>query len=466
MSMITLFSLPKNQQKLTNTLNSTNLLHITRPYGESSVFENLGSGATGISNTQLLRLPSGRPPGDRNEVFDTGGASVKKRVEDLGFNPYEAGIDYLRYLGRVKTLDDVRQIEQMLFPKKSGTGFGYKFADMFNGFQLVPGIKGYKFAKREVGTGAMIAYTPIHCGFIELHPKLLLALRELWTEGIMELDSDCPIAWEVCVELKGSYFPTLDAIDQRRLMDYFAAIGFKCSRCDLKIDIPNSEGLLDLFVGCLDRNLFTNFLHKDHHNSGEVGKRSCRTLYLGSPKSLCRLVIYQTHVKHGYDAIRLEARFLRGKAQVVHDRICSVPFYANPEDKLSRFSNLEIKRGLQVVKAGLIFGTTELCQVLERGNKKIKRKVVLPEWLELQEKCLAYIPIRVVIPAPEKSLPKSFGWLFSNVSKVLAKFASGFGADKWKFLNSLIDFGKERFNDQDRAEIAFMQGLEGSLFGM
>ena len=420
----------------------------------------------GSSNTQLMRPSQEAFAKEVAQRLTGTDVEAQKLVDKYGFNPYEAGCDFARYLGRVRTLRDVKEVERMLFPKKGGGGIANTVGEMTNSFCLVPGIKQYEHARKDTSTGGVIAFKPDYSGLIDISPKMLLSLSQIIPLGLIEYSPDVPISWDVCVNLGGKYMETLNAVDQRRLMDYLECKGFNCTRYDLKVDIPYSQELWDFLEVCYWNETFTNFQTKDDRGGGRVGEEYSRTLYFGSPNSLCRLCVYRTKVKHGYDAIRLEGRWLREKANRIHRLISAVPFYADLKDKLSRFTNLEIKRKLQICKSELIFGMTELCSVLRRGNKKIVEKVVAPTWLALQEKCLAYNPVRVVIPASERNIAKSFGWLFRSVSKTLAKFVKGFGARGWEFLNGLVNFGKERFDDLDKAEIAFLQGLEDSLFAM
>ena len=412
---------------------------------------------TGFNNIRLQRPNNGRVLGDCGLACSLSESQSVDSGDERLFNPYVMFIDYLR--GEV-LLDSYRGLQEflkMLFPAKTGKGISDTVADLPYVFALVPGVRQYEYGYKDTQTGAIVAYQPVFGSYCNVRPQLLMRLMEIDPLLLLDFSDEAIDGYRVLIQLGGDYFRGMPLIYVFRLLKYLDGKNFRCQRLDLATDIPKSFGLLRYVVLAEFEKRFTNVTVSQYIRSGSIKKQS-ETVYLGSRQSNFFMRFYDDEVKHGYKADRAEGEFKGDKSRQVFRLLADLPFYNDPNDKMSRKTNLEILRTAQRLMSNLLTGQLDFYDNITRAcNGSITAITYCDWWLDFKDKILAYNPIRVTVQPPEKTIPKTFAWLFRQVSKSLAIFYSGMKGNGAKLIKALLDYGKERFTNQDEALICTLK---------
>lgn len=415
---------------------------------------------TGFNNIRLQRQGNYTHSDNPAETRSLDESQPIDNSNENLFNPFAMFIDYLRGEVLLSSYRDLKELLTVLLPDKRGGAISQTVAEMPYTFSLVPGIREYEYGYKDSQTGAIVAYQPIMQGFCDINFKFFKMLIDYDPLLSLDFNQDNVIGYRVLVQLGGDWFRSMKLIDALRLIKYLDERSFKAQRVDLAVDVPKSFRILENAASAVKGRRFTN-LKCGEYRIKLYPRGIGETVNVGSRESYFFMRIYDTEVKHGYKADRTEGEFKRDKARQVYRMIADIPFYTDPSDKMSRMTNQEIVRNAQQLMANLLTGQFDFYDDISiAANGSITDTTYCDWWLKFKEKILAYNPIRVTVQPPEKTIPKTFGWLFRQVSKSLAIFYAGMKGNGAKLIKSLLDYGKERFTSQDEALIqALKEGL-------
>ena len=424
----------------------------------------------GLSNTRLNRpgnyTHDGSGPGSPTGLDLQGSEMSNGRL----FNPCEVKPDYLRvnsFIPVTQKFDEllaefpdraehfdiadyqlseieerVKELVRFMTPSQRGVGFPATVALLDAPFTLVPGIKVFENAYKDASTGTIIAWEPK-----------------------FEEDGNI-LGAEVILQISGQYFENTDLMEILRIFKGLKQEwNFEGMRCDLKSDFPKSWGILDKAIDYAKEYKFNRLKSQTYIRSGKKGEKDSEYQLIGARESAFCMRVYDTEAKHGYKADRMESEFKKGKAIEVFNAIANIEFYSNPDDKQTRLSNLEIRRNAQKAMANIHLGQFDFCDDIEYySNGSYKNVAIAPWWQKLKDTLLAHAPHRITVPAPEKSLAKTTSWLYRQVAKTLTVMCQGLGKQRFeKLTKSLIDEGKKRLNNLDKALIASIRGMSSEL---
>lgn len=374
------------------------------------------------------------------------------------FDAYQAMFDYIRGM-ITTTLGKFNQVLAFLFPAAEGYGVSDTLTLKNSPFTLVRGIKHYNNYYQDQRTQSIIAFSYKTAPLIPITPRLLLELLQLLPpvlpEAFLDLDN---AEVNALVQLGGQYLEDMTLVDQWRLIQALNTFELRPSRLDPKIDFPKSDGVIkgleDAHRSELIRGVKQGRPFEDVTEYGSGVKP--RTGYeFGSRTSDCYIRAYHTISKHAFDAERLEAEFKGKKVKVLWEEFSRFTPYPDLENDLSRISNEEFSRVLQVYLANIVMGqVTPYESITYNSNGSFKDCVIAPFWKCACKKVLAHSPRKIVIKAPEKSVAKTHGWFYrGGIWTALAMFQDGLGSGFYPWLSEGLKWAKSRFKDEHRGFI-------------
>ena len=267
----------------------------------------------------------------------------------------------------------------------------------------------------------------------------------LWNCGRnQEGEIDLSTITKIWVELSGTYFYNVLLHNQLRFLQgmYFAFDFRRCTRIDLAVDdfqkIINSNSFLYLKKQVVMKNV-TGIQKGKIVDSFDTDGNESATLYLGSTKSNQYLRIYETKVKHGYDAMRVEAEYKLCKAQQAYEILVALKREGFDED------NHQLSMKVAKVIGGLIMG---VCRFIHRdqvgSNGCVKNAPTLEYWKLILErwKCADYI-LKLKSSRKEPSWERKLAWLDRQVVPSIEMLRQVLGSSRtWNWL-------RERMSKKD-----------------
>ncbi|NES64815.1 MAG: replication initiation factor domain-containing protein [Okeania sp. SIO2D1] len=195
---------------------------------------------------------------------------------------------------------------------------------------------------------------------------------------------------------------------------------------------------------------------------GDVGEKPTPTGYFGSRRSEEMLRMYNTLIKHGYDALRLEAELKRRSSKAFMRRFIDLPVEGILDEEFERI----VAPFLGSVVTGLVdfldrdsvvqevvdprTGRVKNCYV---ATKKVSRSERLPFWDAFVKRVGFCTKLRPQRKKP--TLDKTLEWLWKQVMVVLAVLQQGYGPERfYEWLSYLMkEAASHRFRDVHRALI-------------
>ena len=413
---------------------------------------------TGLNNIQLQRL---------ERLFNWGAMDVLEsdvpavETSEKDWNPYQALIDYLRFMGELANPDELLEVMYRLLPPKDETqAFAETVYPLENGFTLVAGVKTYEYGYKDAQSGAIVAFEPIVTENMVYHPHL--ALQMMMITGV------CPHVFtlKVLVQLGGEYLRNLSITKMLKLLHYFDKKRFQLLRTDPAVDVPKELGLYEGAKEAEEQDRYTNMRSSSHTTSTKKGKKS-GTTYIGSRSSEFFVRIYETLQKHGYDAHRLEAEIKGKKARVVNKMLLDILLTTTDPDTGQEVprSDQEIARDYQMLLANLITGGFDFYDEKKtKSNGTILEIKVSSFWEKVKEKILAVTPIRIKVERGSKSILKTLSWDNRQCSKTRAKIIIGGMMAGFDYLIASVEEAMSRFNHKDWAEVIVYDDFFNSGF--
>ena len=437
----------------------TDVNHKSNDSLASALLNKLGISRTGYSNTQL----------DRPLTFEeTAKARADKALWRLIPRPFEALPDFLRCIGVVNRLQ-FDTIKHYLFAKDDGTGQKKCIVDARGEpFVLVKGIKEFSNTLKDMDNKGLIGWEYVDMLPIKVNHRMLLTLLQVEPLACYEEDEyigldDPNSLYRVCVNLSGRYFENMDVYEFRCLLEFLAInCGLRVTRLDIRVDIPKGYRVQAMAFGAsLEHREEDNRLVYPQRTIGLSGSNNGKgfdaSVYVGSPNSLFRLVIYDTGAKHGYSADRIEARFKQAKAhEAVLSILGQVQTHTNSDNIMTLKHKSVIRRDMQRHLSNLLFGQCYFIKangVSKRANGAIKGIDEADWWQAVRVKCLATDPVKVKIKARETTVHEiNIPWWAKQWSKQLYIAIKGLGEYGFlKIVKSLASHVEKTATDEINA---------------
>lgn len=248
-----------------------------------------------------------------------------------------------------------------------------------------------------------------------------------------------------------------------RLLERLSAIfpDLNPTRFDFTVEDHSKSLPIDELTNALNAKNYRGFLKKAVILSDTTGQGwDGFTANLGSRESDSYTRIYETTIKHGYPAIRVE-REVKGallKAywqelkQIIYDNRWTIKgdcLKIKPAYEI--FYNGLIQRFAAIAVSGLDF--IDRSQILDSGS--LQKCPLLPFWENFKSKMGEW---KMTVKRPIPTLKTTHDWLYRQVKKTIAVLKHGLTEmDFIEVIDRFVNHGKQDFTKKDKMDISILQ---------
>lgn len=282
----------------------------------------------------------------------------------------------------------------------------------------------------------------------------------VWNENI---DDNEKVSYDVAVTLPGSWLEAkFDLYGQIQFI-YVLTRKYLCraTRIDLGMnDYDKSFSLPNDVIPALCANNYTGFKSKEIIISDKGGKGfNGFTINCGSRQSDSYTRFYETTVKHGYNANRIENEFKGDKARMVQRYLCQrydelQGCNAGLDKELERQLSME---SLMIDIGQLVLGQIDFIDKSNIGsNGSLENCPRLNWWQKLLDTWCG--KIKVTVPKSKPTLKTRYNWMWKQWRKTLAILDKGLGISVlWELLNDFSLSVYDELTDEEDMWVAVLQ---------
>lgn len=217
------------------------------------------------------------------------------------------------------------------------------------------------------------------------------------------------------------------------MIDFVSSLNKRVNTTRIDSTLEFDHNLLD-FQGCLKAILNQDFSGVEETDIilGVNAKTGIKypTLYLGAVKSRKRICMYETLVKHGYSAIRIEARSKDRNAKLVREVLRGIyNGIGSNEEKARSINNFIRDYTLSPSTFNFVDATSKKPWMKATDYRE------LPFWTQFK-KDIGNQKIVYHLPKKQASIQRTMDWIDSKVSSTLNILNKCFGTE---YLHHIID---------------------------
>lgn len=241
-------------------------------------------------------------------------------------------------------------------------------------------------------------------------------------------------------ELSGKYLSRFDLLGQLGIFRYLKANKVHSTRYDVALDDYRRMVSDEQIIKACKVGNCSGFRKYQRKTSAFIKNDEYQTIYLGASKKMVRR--YDALPVHGEDCHRWELQLREHHARKFID-----VFYKNEEI----WDSFSIEDSVQAFSKFLLDYLLGSVSFIKKSDKNLDRCPLLSWWQRFINKLEAQ-PTWITLPKVEKSIQKTIDWHYRQVSSSLAIFAGALDFDRFlSYVDSLIEYGKEKFADSHRS---------------
>ena len=266
--------------------------------------------------------------------------------------------------------------------------------------------------------------------------------------------------WDLRVELPGSYLSSYSSIQSFvRLLGAWDNMGIRTTRIDLAVTDKNKYFKWEQLQEAYENHSWCNCTNAEFILSVGSGGQPGATLNIGSRRSHKFVRIYETTVKHGFAANRIEVEFKdKTCRKVVENLIRNYRQYRHRQEWLTD-QNLEAECASSKLNAYVVTIVCGSCDFINRdsvgGNGATAQATRLDWWQDFIER--AGGAISIFVERAEANISRTEKWMQRQVSKSLAILKTGLGESEFaRWLDNTIQKGKKKVKDTDSIALGLL----------
>lgn len=367
---------------------------------------------------------------------------------------HELSMDYIRAKAKKVEPNTVEKVLEILFPQK----LRKKMISKINNSRGIGEWDKYDYYYEDQSTKAAVLIRQYYFSAnYEVKPQVFNWLLNELPILLLLLQEGAKLFYKVDItcELTGKYVRDFTALQQLELMKKLDSLGFTGGRIDIKCDFPESEGIYQNYLEYTKNGQITNTkTYKGYYTKDNELNRELWTIEIGSRSSAFYVRVYQKKLSNKQVVERFEGEWHRESASALWKKLIDLTLDID-------FSDIGSK-GYQKILASILFGQKLPYDTIKHKSNGVIKGIKFPLWFEeLRDKLSCHIPIKIVVPKPEKCISKTFNWLFSK-SKAIAKFALACP----EMLIDILNHGEERLKPKDKAEMNYLELVLPTLLNL